>query len=441
MNIKPLPTHQRSIRRLLPEEYTKPETYRNSRSEVEMAMTLIPDAYTAEEFYEIEKETVFAKSWIHVACFSDLQEAGDTIVATVAGQSIIIVRTDAGELRAHFNVCRHRGVQLVEETCTNSKRMFRCPYHSWAYDFDGNCLGTPLFTNSDIPEDQQDIFDMTDVQAFDKANYGLFPVNLETWGFMIFVNLDPDAAPLAEQLGDLPARCAEYRLDEWQVVREKHFEISANYKLIGENFMEYYHLPWVHPELVKVSRMEDHYRWQGNGMYTGMTTWPIAQNTDDGGWQGVPDADFLTDTNTNAGRFIWLFPNIAINLLPNHIVVLVTQPDGPGRTIETLRLLVHPGSMKADNTEEENTEEEIAEEEIDALLDFWNIINLQDIEIVEKVQKGLGIKAYNGGRMCYRFEEPLHRFQNMIIDRMVGIHRVPDGDGVTQTQMFVRNGR
>lgn len=431
MNQKPTPTptYRRSVQRLTPADYTNPETYRHNRNDVNLSKTLIPDAYTSEAFYDLEQEKVFATSWVYVACLSDFKNPGDSVVANVAGQSVVIVKNNQGELNAFHNVCRHRGVQLVQEECTHLKKMFRCPYHAWAYDFNGRCLGTPLFTKSDIPEDQQGIFDMSEVQAFDKKDYGLYPVHLDTWGFMVFINLDPNAAPLAKHLGDLPERTAGYRLSEWEVVREKLFDIQANYKLIGENFMEYYHLPWVHPELVKVSRMEDHYRWQGTGMYTGMTTWPISQNSDAGGWEGVNPAPFLKGTDKEAGRFIWLFPNIAVNLLPNHMVLLITQPDGPGRTIETLRLLTHPECIKDDD----------AQAGLDQLLNFWNHINVEDIDIVERVQKGLSNKAYDGGRMCYRFEEPLHRFQNMIIDRMLGIHRIPDGDDETQVQMFGRN--
>lgn len=422
------PTYRSSRQRISAADYTRPETYRHNRNPVERAMTLIPDAYTSSSFYDIEQEKVFATSWIYAACTSDFKIPGDTAVATVAGQSIIIVKTEEGPLKAYYNVCRHRGVELLQAGTTHQDKMFRCPYHSWAYDFNGRCLGTPLFTQSDIPEDQREIFDMSDVEAFDKADYGLHPVHLEVWGYLVFVNLSPNPAPLSKQLGDLTERCGGYRLDEWLVVREKQYDIQANYKLIGENFMEYYHLPWVHPELVKVSRMEDHYRWQGRGMYTGMTTWPISQNSEAGGWDGVTPANFLTGTDTEAGRFIWLFPNIAINLLPNHSVILTTQPDGPHRTIETLRLLCHPSSIDGER----------AEEGIDQLLNFWNLINVQDIEIVERVQRGLKNKAYDGGRMCYRFEEPLHRFQNMIIDRMLDIDRVPDGDDVDQKQMFSR---
>ncbi|MEM7344426.1 MAG: aromatic ring-hydroxylating dioxygenase subunit alpha, partial [Chloroflexota bacterium] len=421
---------RRSVERLRPEDYTKPETYRNNRPNVSMAKTLIPDAYTSEAFYEMEMEQVFAKSWVLVGCLSDFKDPGASVVANVAGQSVVVVKNADGELRAFYNVCRHRGVQLVEDGCEHVGKLFRCPYHNWAYDYNGTCLGTPLFTNSDIPEEDQGIFDMTDVQAFDKADYGLYPVRVEVWGFMVYVNLDPDAAPLLEQLGDLPERCAGYRLDEWEVVREKVYDIKANYKLVGENFMEYYHLPWVHPELVQVSKMKDHYRWQGPGMYTGMTTWPISQNSDDGGWQGLGPASFLDNSDENSGRFIWLFPNTALNLLPNHCLLLINQPDGPGRTIETLRLLAHRDSIGKEG----------AEQGIDDLVDFWHLVNMQDVEIVEKVQQGLSKKAYDGGRLCYRFEEPLHRFQNMIIDRMLGIDRIPEGDAENQTPRFVKNG-
>lgn len=319
---------------------------------------------------------------------------------------------------------------MLDDDCTRlpSSRI-RCPYHSWAYDLDGHCIGTPLFEGSDIPEDQQGVFDMGGVEKFDRADYGLFPVEVDSWGFLIFINLNGKAAPLAEQLGDLPERFANYDLEAWQVVREKEFIFNANYKLVGENFMEYYHLPWVHPELIKVSRMEDHYRWQGPGMYTGMTTWPISQSNEDGGWLGLPPMRGLTDTNRESARFIWLFPNVGLSIMPNHAFVMLTQPDGPTRTVEQTWLLSHPESLDNDG----------AETELDQLIRFWTLVNEQDIDIVEKVQAGLSMKPYRGGRMCYCFEEPLHRYQNMIIDKMVGLERIPPGDVTDQAPMFGNN--
>ena len=409
-------------------DFTRESTYKHTRAPVESALTIIPEAYKSQTFFEIEQERIFANSWVGVGVTSQVAKAGDVLVATVAGQSIIITRNKDGELRAFYNVCRHRGAKMVEDDCTAVRSArFRCPYHSWAYDLDGNCIGTPLFEESDIPDDYRGVFDMGGVDRFAKEDYPLFPVHVASWGFLIFVNLADEPMPLEVQLGDLPQRFEQYELEKWEMVRSAEFTFKANYKLVAENYMEYYHLPWVHPELIKVSRMEDHYRWQGRGMYTGMMTWPISQG-DDGGWIGLPPPKSFVDDMRDSARFIWLFPNVSISVMPNHSFVMITRPDAPDLTIEQTHILSHPESLKADG----------AEAELDQLLDFWRLVNLQDIEIVEKVQAGLQMKPYRGGRMCYHFEEPLHRYQNMVIDKMVGIERVPEGDSAEHIQMFGR---
>lgn len=422
-----VPYAQPYSRSLNAADYMQEETYHYTRLPVELAFTLLPQAYTCPDFYEVEQEKVFGKSWVMVGFIEQVQKPGDVIVAEVAGQPVMVTRDKSGRLQAFYNVCRHRGAKLLPDDCTRVKAYrFRCPYHSWAYDLEGNCIGTPLFEGSDIPQDQQAIFDMSQTKKFDRADYGLFPVHVDSWGFLIFVNLDPGAAPLTEQLGDLPERFANYRLAEWRMVRQKTYDIQANYKLIGENFMEYYHLPWVHPELIQVSRMEDHYRWQGPGMYTGMTTTPISQNSNSGGWLGLPPLASLNEANRVSARFIWLFPNIAINILPNHFFIMQTQPLSSDRTIEQTYLMAHPESLANEGSETA----------VEELLQFWDLVNRQDIDIVEQVQIGLSTKVYQGGRMCYHFEEPLHRFQNMIIDHMVGIHRIPPGDEQPAVPMF-----
>lgn len=408
--------------------FTDESTYRNTRAPVDLASTLIPDAYTSQEFFAIERERVFATSWVAVGTADQVEDTGQVILAEVAGRPIIVTRNKTGQLRGFHNVCRHRGTKLLDGVCTVGRtRKIRCPYHSWTYDLDGRCLGTPLFEGSDIPEDQQGVFDMSAVKGFDRADYGLLPVRVDTWGFLVFVTLDPHAAALTEQLGDLPQRLAGYQLPQWRVMRRRRYDVAANYKLIGENFMEYYHLPWVHPELIKVSRLADHYRWQGPGMYTGMCTTPISRNTEAGGWDGLPPLPGLGDADATAGRFVWLFPNTALVVLPNHAFLLLTHPEGAGHTVEEAMLLAPPDCVGGAD----------AVAGLDQLESFWDLVNRQDLEIVERVQQGIANPAYEGGRMCYRFEEPLHRFQNMIIDRMVGVDRVPAGDDTTMSPMFV----
>jgi phenylpropionate dioxygenase-like ring-hydroxylating dioxygenase large terminal subunit len=397
------------------------ETYHATRLPVEYASTLIPDAYTSEEFHALEQERLFGSSWVPVCIADELAEPGAFVVVTVAGRSIIVCRNAEGELRAHHNVCRHRGAQLVDDPYGKVKRFFQCPYHAWAYDLDGECLGTPLFTpEAGIPEDQRGIFDMSGVKAFDKRDHGLHPVRVDAWGGIVFACLDPDVPPLAEQLGDLPERLAGYGLAGQRLVRRVEYEIDANWKLVAENFTEYYHLPWVHPGLVKVSPMSAHHRWQGSGMYVGFCTTPIAANTEDGGWQGLPPMKGLSSDDAESARFVWLFPSMAINALPNHSFFMLTRPTSAGHTSEVTYLLLPDETHAALDADGNHA--------VDELLAFWDEVNREDIGIVERVQRGLANTAYTGGRMCYRFEESVHRFQNMVIDRVLGVRRVPAGD-------------
>lgn len=416
--------------RPLPEEaFTREETYRATRLPVDFASTLIPDAYTSAEFHALEEERIFGSAWVPVCVIDEVAAPGSFAVVEVAGRSLLVCRNRAGELRAHHNVCRHRGSRLVSDERGHVERFFQCPYHAWAYDLDGACLGTPLFTpEAGIPEDQRDIFDMSSVAAFDQADHGLHSARVDSWGCFVFVCLDPAAPPLAEELGDLPERLSGYRLGEQRLLRRVEYEIEADWKLVAENFMEYYHLPWVHPGLVKVSPLKAHHRWQGTGMYMGFCTSPIAANTEDGGWQGLPALSTLDASDAVSARFAWVFPNVAVNALPNHTVFLLPRPTAPGKVSEVVYLLSHPECIERAG--------DAIEEEVEGLLAFWDEVNREDIEIVERVQAGLSDFAYTGGRMCYRFEESVHRFQNMVIDRMVGIRRVPPGDDEMQRPMF-----
>jgi phenylpropionate dioxygenase-like ring-hydroxylating dioxygenase large terminal subunit len=192
--------------------------------------------------------------------------------------------------------------------------------------------------------------------------------------------------------------------------------------LVAENFMEYYHLPWVHPALLKVSPIESHHRWQGRGMYTGFCTSPISPDTEGGGWQqGLAALEGLDADDGVSARFIWLFPNLALNVLPNHLFIIHAAPVDARVTRETTYLLTHPAC--ADSRD--------YQQGIEQLASFWDAVNREDIAIVERVQEGLQSTPFPGGRLCYRFEEPIHRFQNMVIDRMVGVRRVPAGDDET----------
>lgn len=381
-------------------DWTSEAAWVGTRAPLASATTLPAEAYHDEAFFSVEQQRVFGSSWVPVALV-DQVPVGHMVVRSVGGTSVIVTRNADGELRAFLNSCRHRGTELAAGDCAVANTI-RCPYHRWGYSLDGDLVSTPRF-------------DEVKVDDFDPADYGLHRVRVGQWGVLLFVCLDPTTMPLRDWLGDLPARCSSYRLDEWRSVESRTIDIAANWKLISENFQEYYHLAWVHPELAKVSRVEDHYRFQGPGMYCGQTTTPVSGD-DRGDWLALPPAADLTEADAASGRFIALFPNVLLSLLPNHVFVMLLEPIAPGRTLEHCTFLLPPSTTDVSGTAFSSTRS------------FWFEVNDEDIAIVEAAQRGLERGGFTPGRLSPRFEEPLHRFHNMVADRIVGLDRVPAGD-------------
>lgn len=399
-------------------DFTDPATYEKTRLPVSEATTLIPEAYYSDEFFAFEQERLWAGSWACVGYECQVSQPGDILNVQCGGDSILVVRNKAKKLNGFYNVCRHRGAQLVKEAATRCS-VIRCPYHSWGYSLDGQLLGAPYFQGLDIPASAAEQFRLRAEEegTFCKSDYGLLKVDIESWGGMIFCNMSGDAGPLSDWLGDLPERFCRYPLGELQLARRKSYEIKANWKLVAENFMEYYHLPAVHPELCNISGFADHHRYQGPGMYTGMCTSPLSEDPNTVRLD-LPNFYGINPTESQSAYFIMLFPNMALWIFPNHLVTLLFRPASAGLTIESLDILIHPSA----------NEQLDIDGRLDRITKFWDMVNWQDIKIVESVQKGLATGPYSGGRMCYEFEEPVHRFQNMVIDRLLGIVRIPPGD-------------
>ena len=388
-------------------EFGKAATYAQTRQPTERALGITPQAYHSREFYDLEKRQVFARNWV-VACLAEqVQNPGDTALAAVADQSVIVARGDDGQLRAFYNVCRHRGTRLCAEGGRVNKH-FVCPYHGWAYNLRGDCIGTPLF---DKGANRREIamHDVSHLHNFDKKDYGLLPVRVAQWGFLVFVCLDEDAPGLDAVVGDLPQRLRNYKMDEWRSLRAKEYRIRCNWKLLFENAVEYYHLPWVHERLAKTSKVSDHHRWQGEGMYCGICTSPVTA-TDDSGWLAMKPLAGLSPSERISGYFFGVFPNIIVFVMPSHAFVILAQPQSADFTVEQTWLIAHPSCVAG-----------ASDADIDDTMAFWDEVNREDVDICQRVQQGVQTAAYPGGRMCYHFEEPVHRFQNMIIDAMTAL--------------------
>ena len=380
--------------------WTSESAWLGTRRPLGQAASLPAACYADQDFFDLEQQQVFGTSWVPVA-IGDQVANGRLLVRSLAGKSIVLTRTVDGELRGFLNSCRHRGTELAEADCDIGS-MIRCPYHRWGYNLEGTLVATPRFTEVEVDD-------------FDPADYPLHRVRVAQWGVLVFVCLDNDTMALDEWIGDLAERTGAYQLEQWRTVETQDLTINANWKLISENFQEYYHLTWVHPELAKVSRVEDHYRYQGPGMYCGQTTSPISSD-DRNDWTAMPPAEGLGESDAQSGRFLAIFPNVLLSLLPNHVFIMMLHPVAPGRTVETCTFLLPPSTP------------DVPEEDFAATRSFWFDVNAEDVDIVERGQRGLERGGFTVGRLSPRFEEPLHRFHNMIADRFVSLDRIPEGD-------------
>jgi phenylpropionate dioxygenase-like ring-hydroxylating dioxygenase large terminal subunit len=189
--------------------------------------------YYREDYFELEREAIFKRSWLQIGHMSELAEPGDFIVRQLdfAKASILITRGRDGKLRAFHNVCTHRGTQLVSETC-GSRPQFSCQYHAWTFGYDGKLRAAPDFERFYMP----------------KSACDLKSVAIDVCASLIFVNLDPrPKQSLREFLGPLAAQLETLPVAKATTFSEYVYEIDANWKLNYDNFQETYHLIFIHP--------------------------------------------------------------------------------------------------------------------------------------------------------------------------------------------------
>lgn len=200
-------------------------------------MRVSTDRYTSREFAAREREAVWMRVWQVVCRVDQLPEAGDWREYEIYDQSFLVVRGKDGRLRGFVNACRHRGNVLCRGGSGNTAR-FVCPYHLWSYDLEGHLKGV---ARPDL------------VGPIDKEELGLLEVPVDTFAGFVFLNPDPDAAPLADFLGEEVVRLmAPYHLDEMVTVLDVREAIDCNWKVVMDAFQEGYHIQGIHPELLKV---------------------------------------------------------------------------------------------------------------------------------------------------------------------------------------------
>ena len=340
-------------------------------------------AYTSDAFFALETERIFSASWVLAGFAHELARSGDVTPVTVAGQPVLLVRDAKLRIRAFHNVCRHRCLKLVDAP-GNVGRAIRCPYHSWTYGLDGALHIAPHFGGRDpraVPA------------GFDRKEHGLAPVRCATWHDWIFVDLGGGAPPLEDFVAPL-----RNRLDGLDLSRVRHLvtvdfgEVAANWKLLMENFIEPYHVQFVHSTTTE-QPLIDHYTVNDPGCLG----------------CGVDVSGTVTrdDTLSADSRFLTLFPNFVLGLyLPDQIGVHLDVPLAPDRTLQRRAIYtLAPEPASAERAEQ--------------LARLWRDVHLEDHAMCERLQQGRASgAAAGGGVLSPVWEESVRSFQRLVLSRL-----------------------
>ena len=194
---------------------------------------ITPERYISAAWMEREFDQLWPRAWL-VACLErDVTGPGQYVVFNIGRESILVSRTGDGELAAFYNVCQHRGARLMvgDRGC---ERAFTCPYHGWSYRPDGRLVVVP--DNQRFPG------------GVDRSARSLKPVRVDTCAGLVWICMDPDAAPLLEFLGGVGDRLAPFRLDAMTLTADQTVTLDCNWKAVFDNFGELYHVEHIHPQ-------------------------------------------------------------------------------------------------------------------------------------------------------------------------------------------------
>jgi phenylpropionate dioxygenase-like ring-hydroxylating dioxygenase large terminal subunit len=337
--------------------------------------------YTDPAVLEIERERIFRRSWQYVARQDEVAESGSFVATRVGDVPVVLVRDEEGTLRAFLNVCRHRGSLVCEGS--GKRATLQCPYHAWTYGLDGKLVAAPRFAREG---------------GTDHERLGLVQLSLDTWGPLVFVNPDVDAAPLAEFLEDAPAKIAQagIDLDALRFTQRYDVELDANWKISAENFLECYHCSVAHPGFSAVMDVSpDAYLLETQG---GRMTQHSAPRPE-------PRGAYDPRGEIERGQFHLLFPGTVINVMPGrpNFSIGPIVPLAPERTHRFLDYFVAADASDA------WIEESLA-------FDFQ--VGAEDRALVERVQAGVRVGLIDEGRLMPESERLVAHFQSLVVDAL-----------------------
>jgi len=371
-----------------------PAMERPITDEARTSFTLPSRYYTSPAVFEREKEAIFYRTWQYVAHRSAFAAPGDYVTLPICDQNIFVIKGGDGVLRAFYNVCRHRGHELLSESRGNVRSAIVCPYHAWTYEREGDLRGARFSKKR---------------PGFDRADFGLRPIRLELFCDCVFVNLDDDAESLESLAGDMEADLrrrvpwlGDLRMHSHPIDILGDARQHAGWKVVVDNYVECYHCRHAHPDFASLIAM-DRYQLDVGRIWSrqlGPETRPA--NT---------AYDFDPDAGYRGAMFWYLWPNTTFNILPgsNELAVYRIRPVDHEWTSFEGDVLTADG-----RTNEARTAYTA------------NVLAPEDIALCESVQRGLKSKGYDQGPIMAgdvptgENEYAIHHFHRLVYEALNG---------------------
>lgn len=353
-------------------------------------------AYWSPDWLAMENKRIFQRSWVFAMADAELVEPGAIKPVEVGGTPVILVRGEDGAVRAFHNVCRHRGTQLVAKACVAGA--ITCPYHAWAYRLDGTLKSRPHFHGPN----QLERFDTGQAE-----DLGLYPIRCETWNGCHFVNISGDAPDLTTWMTPMLERTQAFDFSNIRWIGKRAYTIKSNWKLVLENYMEGYHVFAAHPRLIAHAPMDVRWsgEWQNDVFYNDYVAPEITQGRGD----GLPHYPNLSNEDSRRGLWFVCMPNFAVEVFADQFVVMSTTPIAPDETYEELHFFV-VGDEAAQAEKYAASREE--------LITMWHDLNLEDVDLLERLQQGRRSVAFDGSIMSPAWEGPAHHLAQQVIRAM-----------------------
>ncbi len=372
----------------------EPSNLSHVRQPIEAAKGLPNAHYIDPAMFNEERQAVLFENWAGLGVASDVPEIGDAVPLTFLGMPLLMVRDRAGTVRVFQNICRHRGMILVDAP-RKIEGAIRCPYHSWCYSTDGRLVSTPHVGGPGHNTHA----------GIDRALLGLIEVRSHIWMDVVWINMSATAPPFEEANADLLARWAEFDKPLHHGGADSCFQlaVNCNWKLAVENFCESYHLPWIHPGLNSYSRLEDHYHVENPGQFSGQGTLVYRQLIGENG-ETFPDFEDLSAKWDTSAEYVTVYPNVLLGVHRDHTFAIILVPEGAERTVENVHLY-YATPQTVPELRTRNTQ-------------LWKDVFEEDIFVVEGMQRGRHAVGFDGGRFSPAMDGPTHMFHDWVASQL-----------------------